>query len=221
VRISDLSERSGVAPASIKYYVRERLLPPGEQASGNQTTYSDAHLARLRLIRAFLDVGGLSISSARAVFAAIDDDVPFAVAAAVASTALPNSASPPASDSHGAATLAALLERLGWHAAPTNPGFALAARVIDDYTALGRDDLLTVLPAYAESAMRVAEADLDATAASGSPERMTETVVIGTVLGDSLFAGLRRIAHEHVTYTRFPVPPEAFNGYHQHPEETR
>ena len=54
---------------------------------------------------------------------------------------------------------------------------------------------------------------------------MTETVIIGTVLGDSLLAGLRRMAHENVSRTVFPVPPEiaqrtATRPSNQTPKET-
>jgi hypothetical protein len=45
---------------TIKYYVREGLLPPGQLASPNQTQYDNSHLRRLRLIRALTEVGGLS-----------------------------------------------------------------------------------------------------------------------------------------------------------------
>ncbi len=95
-----------------------------------------------------------------------------------------------------------------WTVDPANPGWALAARVIDDYAALGRDDLLTTLPVYAQAAELIAEADLQTVADSDGRAAMTETVVVGTVLGDSLFAGLRRMAHENVSRTVFPVPPE-------------
>jgi hypothetical protein len=41
---------------------------------------------------------------------------------------------------------------------------------------------------------------------------MAETVVVGTVLGDALFAGLRRIAQEHSSHTMFPAPPGAVDS---------
>ncbi|MEO8528518.1 MAG: MerR family transcriptional regulator [Pseudolysinimonas sp.] len=214
MRISELSELTGVSIASIKYYVREGLLPGGSPEGRNQTDYTDSHAARLRLIRAFLDVGGLSVSASRAVLAALDDEVPFGVAASVASAALPTAAPRTGPTGPGRATLDALTAKLGWTVDAQNPGMELASRVIDDYTALGREDLLSTLDPYANAALQVAEADLDAVAASGNPEAMAETVVIGTVLGDSLLAGLRRMAHEHLTRTRFPVPPEAFDSYH-------
>ena len=61
MRVAELSRRSGVSVASIKYYLREGLLPPGELTSPNQAHYDEEHLRRLRLVRALLDVGGLTV----------------------------------------------------------------------------------------------------------------------------------------------------------------
>ena len=50
-------------------------------------------------------------------------------------------------------------------------------------------------------------------------DQKTETVVIGTVLGDSLLAGLRRMAHENFSRELFPVPPEIAQHYDHAPLE--
>src|SRR2546422_2141244 len=73
MKIAELSRRSGVSGPTIKYYVREGLLRAGELTSPNQAHYDDTHLRRLRLIRALVDVGGLSIAATREVLAAIDE----------------------------------------------------------------------------------------------------------------------------------------------------
>src|SRR5258706_7366806 len=72
MKIAELSGRSGTSIASIKYYLREGLLPAGAATGRNQAEYDEAHIRRLRLIRALIDIGGLSIASARAVLAAVD-----------------------------------------------------------------------------------------------------------------------------------------------------
>src|SRR6476659_10282813 len=70
--MKELSEASGVPVATIKFYLRERLLPAGERTHPNQSLYNDAHLRRIRLIRALIEVGGLSVATARGVIAIID-----------------------------------------------------------------------------------------------------------------------------------------------------
>src|SRR6478752_6940457 len=64
MRMKELSEVSGVPVATIKFYQRERLLPAGERTHPNQSVYGDEHLRRIRLIRALIEVGGLSVAAA-------------------------------------------------------------------------------------------------------------------------------------------------------------
>src|SRR5438445_13872490 len=71
MRIGELSQRSGVAIPTIKYYLREGLLAPGTATAPNQATYGDEHLRRLRLIRALVDVGGVSVAASREVIDAL------------------------------------------------------------------------------------------------------------------------------------------------------
>lgn len=63
MRISELARVSGVTIATIKYYVREGLLPAGAPTSATQAEYGDVHVERLRLIRALVEVGGLSLTT--------------------------------------------------------------------------------------------------------------------------------------------------------------
>jgi DNA-binding transcriptional MerR regulator len=52
--VKELADRAGVSTRTVYYYVSEGLLPPPE-GGGPATTYSDDHLARLRLIRRLKD----------------------------------------------------------------------------------------------------------------------------------------------------------------------
>jgi DNA-binding transcriptional MerR regulator len=73
MRISELSSRSGVPVATIKFYLRENLLHDGVRTAANQAQYDENHVARLRLIRALLGLGGLSIAAAHRVIRAIEE----------------------------------------------------------------------------------------------------------------------------------------------------
>jgi DNA-binding transcriptional MerR regulator len=72
MRIAELSRRSGVPVPTVKYYLREGLLPAGELSSPNQARYDERHLRRLRLVRALLDVGRLPIAAIRELLADLD-----------------------------------------------------------------------------------------------------------------------------------------------------
>ena len=48
--LNELAEASGVSVASIKYYRREGILPPGERITTTRADYGQRHLERLRLV---------------------------------------------------------------------------------------------------------------------------------------------------------------------------
>src|SRR5690606_41148877 len=74
MRISQLSAQSGVPIPTIKFYLREGLLPQGEQTAATRAEYDQSHLRRLRLIRALLEVGRLPVATIRAVIEAVEDE---------------------------------------------------------------------------------------------------------------------------------------------------
>ncbi len=212
MRMSELSAITVMPVPTLKFYLRERLLHAGERTSPNQSQYDRTHVERVRLVRALLDVGGLSVAKAATVIAALDNESTplssvFGVAqrAVTVPTRLASSA-----DGEGATRIADLCERRGWKVYPNNPGLGLAARVIDSYAELGVDIITdAALDPYADAADIVARADLAAVAAAPTEAEMTTVVAVGTVLGDALFAGLRRIAQEAESFRRFPLPEGA------------
>ncbi|MGY6498142.1 MAG: MerR family transcriptional regulator [Microcella sp.] len=236
--MSELSETTGVAVPTLKYYLREGLLHAGERTSPNQARYDESHIDRVRLIRALIDVGGLPIARAAEVVSAIETPgMPlssrFGIAQrAVTERALPDEVrdgatvdpyGPLPTRTEGETLVAELCAARGWSVHANNPGLAMAARVLDAYATLGQRRLMAVVDAYADAADRVASADLAAVDAAGAETRgdltaMTDVVIVGTVLGDTLLAGLRRIAQEAESFRRFPLLPPAA-GHAATPEQ--
>lgn len=219
MRMSELSAATAVTVPTLKFYLREQLLHAGERTSPNQARYDETHVERVRLVRALIDVGGVSVARARDIIAALENDaMPLSSVFGVAQRAV----TPPAgalngpadeaastaftADSPGGRLILDLCRRRGWSVHSNNPGLAQAARVLDTYSALGHDRLHAVLDDYAEAADRVAGADLAAVASAPDRDEMTNVVIVGTVLGDALLAGLRRIAQEAESFRRFPLP---------------
>jgi DNA-binding transcriptional MerR regulator len=56
-----LSAQTGIPVATIKFYLRGNLLHPGVRTAVTPAQYEQSHVARLRLIRALLGPGGLSL----------------------------------------------------------------------------------------------------------------------------------------------------------------
>lgn len=206
MRIGELSRRTGVPVPTIKYYLREGLVPHGERTSPNQARYDDSHVHRVRLVRALTEVGGLSIAAARDVLALMHEPgrgrlesigkVHFAVQAArQPHTEEPTEASVARTDE--------LIERRGWHVRPTNPARGAVAGVLDYFTRLGRPDALGLLDEYADAAERLAAAEVD-TLSGPDVDHMAEYVVMLTVLGGALLNGLRGMAQESVASAKMP-----------------
>ncbi|MBM9467026.1 MerR family transcriptional regulator [Nakamurella sp. YIM 132084] len=70
--ISELSRVSGTPVPTIEYDLREGLLPAGEARSATRAAHDEGHVARLRLIRALVDVGGLPLQRVRDVLGVLD-----------------------------------------------------------------------------------------------------------------------------------------------------
>lgn len=72
VRMSELSRISGVSVPTIKYYLREGLLPSGEQTKANRASYSESHLTRLKLIAVMSGIARLSLAEIKIVLDELD-----------------------------------------------------------------------------------------------------------------------------------------------------
>jgi DNA-binding transcriptional MerR regulator len=200
MRIGELARRAGVPVPTIKYYTREGMLPPGDRISANQVHYTEAHVRRLALIRAMLEVGGMSIASAREVLSQVDapsQDEHTMLGIAQTAVSRPG-ADPAASPEQWFAEreVADLCERQQWQVKPDNAGWQMLVHLVSTYRALGHGDLLQLLDRYAEAANDVAGAELAVINDLPGIDSKLEGVVLGTVLGDAALAALRRIAQE-------------------------
>ncbi|WP_280396325.1 MerR family transcriptional regulator [Nocardia brasiliensis] len=213
--MAELSRASGIATATIKYYQRAGLMHSGEITKPNQAVYNESHLRRLALIRALMEVGGLSIAQTQQVLAAIDNpDLPVRKALNVFQRSLSRVVPIDEYDSVDAlpdgqyikdelARLAEarrmvdeLVQRRGWQVAPENPMRGSVAGVIAPFAHLlpAAFENSQLLDAYAQAAAIIARADLGVVAKGVDRESMLEIATIGTVLGDALLAALRRLA---------------------------
>ncbi|MGA8114959.1 MAG: MerR family transcriptional regulator [Actinocatenispora sp.] len=198
MRIAQLSARTGVSVPTIKYYLREGLLPTGERTAPNQAEYSEEHLRRLRLIRALVDIGRLPIAAIRDVLTAVD--APDLAAHELLGTAQDALSPPQREDTTGHAAardrVVALVAERDWHAGPGSPAFDDAASVLATLTELGQDDLIELVDRYADAAETLATHEVALVLARTDRERMVEGLVLGTILGERLFGAIRRLAHQ-------------------------
>jgi DNA-binding transcriptional MerR regulator len=203
MRIGELTRLSGVPAATIKYYLREGLLPPGVHTHPNQVDYTDDHVTRLRLIRALIDIGGLSINAAKQLLAVLDsatldawESVGKAQYALSTTRAAPTAAQ---ADPAAGRIVDALLARRGWHIHPDSPARRALIDVCAALHRLGHDDIVAALDDYAAAVEPIAALDLTLLKDQTNIPAMTEKVIVATVLGDNVLSALRQLAQEHAS----------------------
>jgi DNA-binding transcriptional MerR regulator len=211
VRISELSERSGVPVSTVKFYLREGLLPPGERSAPNQARYDASHLARLELIRALREVAGLGIEVVREVLVQLDrgwedgDPIGAALRAAAADPAGAASAVDPEALAAARREVRDFLKALPW-ALEGHEGHlgvdAIAAALVQVRRYLFPGYPVEALLPYARVAWLLSEVEF-ANSPGGArvPKRgddivdPTRRAVLGTILFERVFAALRRGAN--------------------------
>jgi DNA-binding transcriptional MerR regulator len=199
VRISELSMSSGVPVATIKYYLREKLLPEGERTSPTQASYGTAHLQRLGVIRALVDAG-VGIAGVRKVVSVLEDppENPYDLLGAA------NAAVTPAVSVDIDLTAAtALLERMGGSPEKCFPDqLAAVAQALASLDRAGFTVPDRVMEAYLTHLSAIAEEELAATPDT-SIEDAVRYVVLGTALVEPLILALRRVAEQVAASRRF------------------
>lgn len=194
MKISQLATETAVSVPTIKFYLREGLLAPGALTSRTQAVYDESHVRRLRLIRALVDVAGLSLERVRAVLDAIEhsSDGPVAMLAQATGNCEPG-ATPCAT---------ALVATLGWDVPEGLGSLGDLERALAALDSVGFDMPVERFRAIAEGVDRIAEAEI-----ADVPTESAEAAVAYSVLGTELVApailALRRIAHARHTIARF------------------
>lgn len=205
MKISELSRRTGVPVASIKYFLRQELLPAGRATAATLAEYGDEHVQRLRLIKALTALGGLSIAATRNVLAAIDqaDSSEGALGAVSYALPVPVAAQSAAGDEEEAeaeatagAEVAELLAALDWQAPGTSPHVQGLTSALKELRRLDARYAPGELAAYARLAESVARLDLERAAGVDDPVALAERAVIVFAICAPVFELLRRLAQE-------------------------
>lgn len=201
MRIGELAERTGVPAATIKFYLRERLLPPGVHGEGNIVHYGPVHVHRLMLIRALSETAGLSVSQIGGVLTVLSRHPDSAFRAMGATLAVTHrepkfSLANEESVERAERTVERLLTAYDW-AEVTPPMYRDAlVTALAAYFRLGNPDLGDVLTHWADAAAQLASADIESIVeASRNGGVDVEQAVITTLLGETVIGTLRRIAH--------------------------
>ncbi len=194
----ELAERSGVPVATVKYYLREELLPPGVAVGATRAHYDEGHVARLRLIRALVEVAGMGLDRVRSVLAAVDSGTSVEASIGAAHYRL----SPPSqAGQESTERVRRLVDERGWACDPDQTHARALAAGLDAMAAAGQPMSEQALAAYADAAALVARADL-AGIGRRDADDATTFAITGTVLGEAPLLALRRMAQESIARER-------------------
>lgn len=224
MRISELSRRSGVPTATIKFYLREGLVPPGRATSATQAEYDESHLRRLRLVRALISARGLSVSAAKEIVGSLSEvegdtyellGLVFGVwpgagggtdtgARRGAEAGVDAASGPDAGQDAGQdADVDALIAELGWDVTEFSPARRTVTQTLSTLRGLGiAYDWRALLP-YARLAERTAALDLDQIEGPEDPLEKAERAVQLTFLLEPALLALRRLAQESEAAARY------------------
>jgi DNA-binding transcriptional MerR regulator len=192
---------------TIKFYLREGLLPAGTPTAPNQAEYSEGHARRLRLIRSLAEVGDLSLQQIRSVLEVVDDeDRPLHQLLGVAHHALgppPDEEAPQPDELEARADVHRFLADLGWRVSEEAPGRRALALALVTLRRMGRRVEATVFHPYARVADRLAAREVATLGRPPSRAEAVEGAVLGTVVFEAALVALRRLAQEHHSGRRF------------------
>jgi DNA-binding transcriptional MerR regulator len=198
--VSELAECADVPLATVKYYLREGLLPPGETLGPRRAEYGESHLRRLRVLRLLREVGGVPVTSLRQVVEALDDeglavhDAMTLVADVISAGPEPERHDPVALD-----IVDRVIAAMGWDgiraASLDRQRLASLVALLNGPGPLGAS--VEVLTFYAGIADQLARAEIALVDHTTERSHLLEQMVTGSVVYGQVFELLRQLGHEH------------------------
>jgi DNA-binding transcriptional MerR regulator len=200
--MSELARRSGLPVATIKFYLREGLLHPGEATAATRAAYDESHLRRLRLVRALVEVADLRLDAVRQVLTAVEDrTLPMHQVVGAAHTQLSRTTSGTGASAESLARVDELLARRGWRVAESSAHRQALARALDGLRSVDHEVSDELLEVYAAAMADVAGREV-AAALGSDREDAVERAVVGTLLLEPVLLAVRRLAQEDASARR-------------------
>ena len=203
MQLKELSERSGVSAASIKYYLREGLLPAGEAIHATRAQYSARHVERLELIQSLRRIVGLNIEQIRGLLKMADDGAPRLVLLAAVQRVVLDLDTPAASSGEVRTPPADAVVRLrNWPDYPSDARNALNAH-LELMESLDIPVSGKLLDTYSKAMDDVAGLDIAVTTATGSVDQLILTAAVGMHMHSQLLLKLLAFAQASHAIRRY------------------
>lgn len=203
MQLKELSEQAGVPAASIKFYLREGLLPAGEAVHATRAQYSAGHVERLKLIQALRRIVGLNIEQIRGLLRMADDGAPrLALLAAVQRVVL--NLDTPATSGGGVRAPAAddVVRLRNWPDYPSDARNALNVH-LELMEGLHIPVSGELLDTYSKAMDDVAGLDIALTTAPDSVDQLILTAAVGIHMHSQLLLKLLALAQASHAIRRY------------------
>lgn len=205
--IQELAATSGVTVASIKFYLREGLLRPGDPSRPRRAYYDEGHLRRLAVVRALRDVARLPVDAIRRAVAALDAphaDSVDAIAPAIDALAPPRRA--PGADAElrkARRDVSELFDRAGLVVRPQAGSRETVARSLAALRRMQAPITLEAIELWLEALRETTREEIENEDTRrillSDKEGALEIAMLGTVVFEPIILALRRALHEHHT----------------------
>jgi len=209
MQVSELVRATSVPLATVKYYLREGLLPAARKITARSSEYGEEHVRRLTLLRVLREVGAIPVGRLRELVEAVDNphlaDIEVFRRASDAIAAGSQIKDEP--DADATALVERVLDELGWTGVPERAvDRENLARVVAQ---IRRTGLFRVnqplLEFYARVADEMSRAEIERLPMGDDRAIRLERMVVGTVAFGEVLAILRRLGESHHSAVRAGV----------------
>ena len=205
LRMAELSAQGGVPIPTIRFYMREGLVPAGTLTSPNQAVYDQAHVRALKLVRTLVEVGGLPIAAVREVLAHIQaksGDLYGSLGSVQYALTTRREAPEDETLRRARETVDRLIDSREWRVRGDNPARESLAQALATLDRLDQSDVAAKLEVYADAAADLARIEVADLLKRDTVEAISQGVIAYDVLGDAMLSALRRLAQEDETTRR-------------------
>lgn len=201
IRMAELSRQTGVSVPTIKYYLREGLLAPGEATSINQALYNQEHVDRIRWVRSLSKVAKLPLATIAEVLQIVDGGGNVMEAMGRTQNALVGDIPEGSADDEECAEVKELLDseiaKMGWHVHRDSRAYSMALRALQELHVENLSPQVNHLADYVVAADKVGEADISTLADATSAPDLVRRMAMGTTLRGPLTDALIWLAQQH------------------------
>ena len=198
IRMAELSRQTGVSVATIKYYLREGLVAPGQTTSVNQAYYNNSHIERIRLVRSMSKVAKLPLSTIGEVLKIVDGGDNLMAAMSETQNALVGEISGEDENfSEVQHLLDSEIEKRGWHVHKQSPAYRMALRALYELDNENLSAPVNHLADYMAAADKIGETDISTLSAASSDQDVVRSMAMGMALRAPLSDALILLAQQH------------------------